>query len=484
MTKQIKLFSKGMSLRWWILPVCILAAIWIAGSCFIICDLQQISQSPGSSSGGWCNSLFIKVFTVGGVLLAFLLCYFSFLLRAEVQTFWKEKIKRDENERLFLSVMHASDEAIVLIDDQGFVDCNKACAHMLGYPSREAFIQTERPATAPPTQPDGRSSIEKAHELEKEAFESGFQRFEWVNRRADGTDFPADIAITPVILRGKKMIYCVWRDITEARQIKAEKEELQAHMQQLQKMESIGRLAGGIAHDYNNMLGVILANVDILLEDLNADNPLGKPVKAIEQAAIRSAKLTEQLLAFARKQKTKPQSLDLNVACKEILEMLTPLIDHRIELLFNPNPHPVNVYIDPSQFNQLLTNLCVNARDAIADHGRITVAVDPENLSEAFCTVHSGVKPGSYVCLSVCDNGSGMDEQTQQHLFEPFYTTKPTGKGTGLGLATVYGIVKQNRGTITVTSKMGQGSNFKIYLPAGETAPLHNSSDAEQPDNE
>jgi CheY-like chemotaxis protein len=230
-------------------------------------------------------------------------------------------------------------------------------------------------------------------------------------------------------------------------------------------MESIGRLAGGVAHDFNNMLGVILGHTEMALDDLDPTNPLFTNLQEIDTAARRSADLTRQLLAFARKQTVAPKVLDLNDTVQEMITMLRRLIGEDINLVWLPgkNLHPVK--IDPTQIDQILANLCVNARDAIADMGAVTIKTEAAAFDEAYCAAHLGYSTGEYVLLEVSDTGCGMDSDTLSMLFEPFFTTKEIGMGTGLGLATVYGIVQQNNGFIKVLSEPGQGSTFKIYLP-------------------
>jgi two-component system, cell cycle sensor histidine kinase and response regulator CckA len=244
-----------------------------------------------------------------------------------------------------------------------------------------------------------------------------------------------------------------------------EKRELEAQLAQSQKMESIGRLAGGVAHDFNNMLGVIIGHTELALDRVDPSQPLFADLQEILTAAERSGNLTRQLLAFARRQAVVLQRLDLNETVADILEMLRPLIGEGIELSWLPGEAVEPVKMDPTQIDQILANLCVNARDAISGIGRITIETAMATFDQAYCARHPGFIPGEYVLLSVSDNGSGMDEETTQNLFEPFFSTKEIGKGTGLGLATVYGIVKQNDGFISVHSEPGHGSVFKIFLP-------------------
>lgn len=254
-------------------------------------------------------------------------------------------------------------------------------------------------------------------------------------------------------------------DITERRKADEEREKLQAQLTQSQKMESVGRLAGGIAHDFNNMLGVILGRAEIALTRIDAAQPIYKDLQEIRKAAERSANLTRQLLAFARRQTVVLKVLDLNETVEGMLKMIRRLIGEDIELAWLPDNVLLPVKMDPGQIDQILANLCVNARDAIAGVGKITIETATAVFDRAFCSRHLDFIPGDFVMIAVSDDGSGMDKATLDKLFEPFFTTKDVGRGTGLGLATVYGIVKQNGGFINVYSEKGRGTTFRIYLP-------------------
>jgi two-component system cell cycle sensor histidine kinase/response regulator CckA len=244
-----------------------------------------------------------------------------------------------------------------------------------------------------------------------------------------------------------------------------EKRKLQEQLAQSQKMESVARLAGGVAHDFNNMLGVIIGHTEMAMGQLNPLQPLFASLKEIRTAAERSAALTRQLLAFARKQTAAPRVLDLNETVAGMLKMLRPLIGEDIDLAWRPGSGVWAVKMDPSQIDQILANLCVNARDAIAGVGRITIETGMATFDPCDCIHHPEIVPGAYVSLTVSDDGCGMDHETLSKIFEPFFTTKEVGKGTGLGLAMVYGIVKQNNGFINVYSEPGRGTTLKLYLP-------------------
>ncbi len=268
-----------------------------------------------------------------------------------------------------------------------------------------------------------------------------------------------------------KQFACIFADITERKKAEEEQAKLEAQLQQAQKMESVGRLAGGVAHDFNNMLGLIIGHAELALERVDPTHPLQTDLQEIRKAAERSANLTRQLLAFARKQTIEPKVLDLNETVESMLRMLQRLIGEDIELKWQPEANLWPVKIDPSQLDQTLANLCVNSRDAISGVGKLTIETANTSFDEDYSATHAGFVPGEYVRLTVSDSGCGMDKETLLHLFEPFFTTKGMGKGTGLGLAMVYGIVKQNRGFINVYSEPEQGTAFTIYLPRhlGET---------------
>ena len=265
------------------------------------------------------------------------------------------------------------------------------------------------------------------------------------------------------------------REIAERRQAETERENLKKQLLHAQKMESIGRLAGGVAHDYNNVVSVIIGFTELAMEDEAKGQPLPPHLQEIHSAAVRAADITRQLLAFARKQTISPKELDLNDNINGMLKMLQRLIGEDIDLSHFPGQRLWPVKMDPSQLDQIMANLCVNARDAIEGVGAITLETDNIAIDEEFCRHHHDFKPGEYVLLSVNDNGCGMEARIMDKIFDPFFTTKEMDKGTGLGLATVYGIVKQNKGFITIYSEPGQGTSVNIYLPrhSGPVTPVH-----------
>lgn len=256
------------------------------------------------------------------------------------------------------------------------------------------------------------------------------------------------------------------QEVTDRKRAEADRARLEEQLRQAQKMDAIGRLAGGVAHDFNNMLGVILGFTEMALEVLPEEHAAAQDLAQVRVAATHSAELTRQLLAFARKQTIAPEVLDLNATVASILKMLGRLIGEDIELVWRPGEHLPPVRLDPTQIDQILANLAVNARDAIQGVGKLTIETSHTELDATYCEQHPGCSPGHYVVLSIHDDGCGMTREIQAQIFEPFFTTKPLGSGTGLGLSTVYGIVKQNSGFIDVYSEVGRGTVFRIYLPS------------------
>jgi PAS domain S-box-containing protein len=271
---------------------------------------------------------------------------------------------------------------------------------------------------------------------------------------------------------------CMFIDITARKQAEKEREDLLHQLSHSQKLESVGRLAGGVAHDFNNLLMGIINYCDMCRDEIDEDHPIREWLDEISTEAERSASLTRQLLAFARKQIITPRVVDLSDTVSNMLKMIHRLIGEDIDLSWHPASQPAMVQMDPAQIDQILANLCVNARDAISGVGYLTIETQNVSITEDYCADHLEANPGCYAMLSVSDDGSGMEKETLEHAFEPFYTTKKTGEGTGLGLATVYGIVKQNNGFINVYSEVGKGTTFRIYLPFCEEnttpdSPMH-----------
>ncbi|NTU54015.1 MAG: PAS domain S-box protein [Chlorobiaceae bacterium] len=281
----------------------------------------------------------------------------------------------------------------------------------------------------------------------------------------DGTAIPVETTAVTIRFQGQDGHLVFVRDITGRREAERERKILEAQLQQAQKMESVGRLAGGVAHDFNNLLMGIMGYTELCQHELESENPACAYLDEIMDAAERSAGITRQLLAFASKQAIVPVLVDLNEQIKATLKLLRQLVGEEIELVWKPQAQDARVKMDPSQVDQILANLAVNARDAIAGVGKLTVETGNVFFDATYCAEHEGATPGDYVMLEVSDSGCGIDRETMVHIFEPFFTTKPAGKGTGLGLATIYGIVKQNHGYVNVCSEPGKGTTFRLYFP-------------------
>ncbi len=286
-----------------------------------------------------------------------------------------------------------------------------------------------------------------------------------------------------ICIRGEdgatKYLLGISEDITERKLAETEHEKLESQLRQSQKMESIGQLAGGIAHDFNNMLSVINGYSKMILDELPKSDLNYYRIQEINKAGNRSADLTRQLLAFARKQVISPKVLDLNDNIDGILKMLRRILGEDIELSWKPAARLWKIKMDSSQIDQLLANLPVNASDAISGVGKVVIETGKADLDEAYCSMHQDFIPGKYVVLSISDNGCGMDKEIQDHMFEPFFTTKKVGEGTGLGLATVFGIVKQNKGNISFYSEPGKGTTFQVYLPKHESEDVESHEKSE-----
>ena len=257
----------------------------------------------------------------------------------------------------------------------------------------------------------------------------------------------------------------VFRDMAAHQWAETERAHLLAQLAQAQKLESMGRLVGGVVHDFNNLLHGIMGQMDFCRDELGADHPVHAHLNEIASEAQRSARLVKQLLAFVSRQKIAPERLEINEAVASVLKLLQRLLGEDIELVWQPDATAGVIHMDPSQFDQLLTNLAVNARDAIQGVGRLTIQTRSIMLDQAFAGAPSTFAPGEYVALTLRDTGCGMDAATHARIFEPFFTTKPVGKGSGLGLATVQRVIEENHGFITVQSAPGEGTVFEIYLP-------------------
>ena len=364
--------------------------------------------------------------------------------------------KRSENELRKLSqALEQSPVSVEITDRHGNIEyVNAKFSAVTGYGLEEVIGKN------PGLLKSGESPDEEYHRRWQTIASGQEWHGEIQNKRKDGSVFWERVSISPIRDHEGSITHFlgIKEDITTAK-------NMQAQLLQAQKMEAVGRLAGGVAHDYNNMLSVILGNAQMAASEIDPDHPIYESLQEVINAAQRSANLTRQLLGFARKQTVAPEILDLNETVSSMLKMLRRLIGENIELVWKPGADLWPVKMDPTQVDQILANLAVNSRDAITGSGTLTIETKNIVIDETYAAMHAGFRPGQYVRLAISDTGCGMDQETLAHVFEPFFTTKEKGRGTGLGLATTYGIVKQNNGFIDVDSEPNQGTSFKIHLP-------------------
>ncbi|MGI9658085.1 MAG: PAS domain S-box protein [Gaiellaceae bacterium] len=364
-------------------------------------------------------------------------------------------------ERYRVLVEHSPDTIAVLQEGQ-IVFANPAGLRLFGAERDEDVVGR---AVSELIAPDSQAAVESMIEHLIDAGEAtpfGEERF----RRLDGSQIDVEVAARLTTYQGEPATQLVLRDVTERRQAERERTKLEEQLRQAQKMEAVGQLAGGIAHDFNNLLTAITASSEFLLTDLESDHPLREEAQEINVAAGRAGSLTQQLLAFSRKQMLLPEVLDVNDVVSEMNRMLRRLIGTDVELETVAPDGLWSVTADRGQLEQVLVNLSLNARDAMPAGGRLTVETANRYVEESEADEQFDLAPGRYVCITVTDTGVGMSQETQAHAFEPFFTTKDVGKGTGLGLATVHGIVNQSDGRVEVASELGRGTTVTVYLPA------------------
>ncbi|MEK7399290.1 MAG: PAS domain S-box protein [Candidatus Poribacteria bacterium] len=383
----------------------------------------------------------------------------------------KAEEKLRESKERHRSILQTAIDGFWLVDTQGrLLEANDAYCLMSGYSMQELLTMSIPDLEAAETEENTDAHIQKI-------MAQGADRFESRHRRKDGSIFDVEISAQYRDTEGGQLVAFL-RDITERKQA----EVLQERLQQTSKLESIGRLAGGVAHDFNNMLTVIQGSTSLAMMDLNRSDPLYNRLKMIEDASDRATGLTRQLLAFSRKQIIEPKIINLNDIIANLQKMLGRLIGEDIELQTFLDENPTHINADPGQIEQIIINLAVNSRDAMPDGGKLTIETSNLFLDKSYCRTHPNTQVGNYVLMTISDSGYGMSKDTKEHIFEPFFTTKKPGEGTGLGLATVYGIVKQHNGHIECYSEIDHGTTFKIYLPEDDKGIISKLEESEKTD--
>ncbi|MCP3942342.1 MAG: PAS domain S-box protein [Desulfobacteraceae bacterium] len=368
----------------------------------------------------------------------------------------RQNISLRENEEKYRILFQSASDAVFLVDvaTMDLLDANEAAVKLYGY-GYEELLQMKAV--------DLSAEVKKTKAVFRKTFPHSIPiRY---HRKKGGQVFPVEIKANYFDLNNRKLNISNIRDITERIEGEQQKQTLESQLRQSQKMESVGRLAGGVAHDYNNALSVIMGFTKLVMDKMDRADPFYEDLNEVITAAESAASITRQLLAFAREQPILPTVFDLNGAVENLLKMLRHLIGEDIDLVWSPASISLFIEMDTSQIDQILVNLCINARDAIQGVGRIIIETCSIVFDKAYCEDHPGFVPGEFVMLALGDNGCGIDKALLDNIFEPFFTTKGVEKGTGLGLSMVYGIIKQNNGFINVYSELGKGTSIKIYLP-------------------
>ncbi|GLH69479.1 hypothetical protein GETHPA_10120 [Geothrix rubra] len=377
---------------------------------------------------------------------------------------------RQESERLFRLLFERSGDANLLIDGDRFVDCNQATVEILGAADKSAVLGTHPSDLSPPFQPDGRPSREKADEILALAHRQGSHHFEWTHRRVDGTDFPVEVLLTAVPWKGKEILHTTWRDRTETHRADRERRQLEAQIQQAQKLESLGVLAGGIAHDFNNLLTAVLGNLNLAQFSLSPEAPATPFLEHAEKAVQKASDLTRQMLAYSGRGRFVVKLHDVNEVVQEMAHLLQVSISKKAELKLELAPELPPIEADGAQFQQVVMNLVTNASDALGDcEGTIAITTGAADLDAAFIAATlptQNLEPGRYVTLEVRDTGQGMSPEVMARIFDPFFTTKATGRG--LGLSAMLGILRGHRAGLEIHSQVDRGSSFKAYFPAAQ----------------
>jgi PAS domain S-box-containing protein len=432
-------------------------------------QMIDLAMERGSHLFEWTHKKFSGEEFVATVTLTRMIYRGQLFLQGTVRDITERKRAEAEHIRL-VTAIEQSAEAVVMTNTEGAIEyVNPAFTRITGYNREEVLGQNPRILKS------GKQDPALYQQLWATILNGQTWHGELINRRKDGSLYTEQMNITPV----RDALGEVTHFIATKQDVTARK-QLERQLIQAQKMEAVGRLAGGVAHDFNNLLTIINGYAQLLIEPISPKDPRRGHLKEILMAGERAASLTRQLLAFSRLQVLEPRVLDLNSVIANIEKMLRRLIGEDVELVSTLKPDLGRVKVDPGQIEQVIMNLAVNARDAMPQGGKLFIETSNVEIDEIYARGHSPMIPGKYVMVAVSDTGCGMDLETQAHIFEPFFTTKGKDRGTGLGLATVYGIVKQSGGFIWVYSAPGRGSTFKIYLPSIEEA-LPTAEPAEVP---
>jgi PAS domain S-box-containing protein len=444
----------GMALTYFFVntvPIAVAIALTTKQSAWRIWKTDFVSSALSYLLGAVAAAVVIKVTESSGYWLTLLLTSAPLYLTYRMYRAGRESEARQG------AILEAAQDAIITMDQQlNIREFNPAAEQMFGYQRLDILGRNVELLLPPEDRPARVRAL--GEYLAAGRGPLAGRQVELRGLRADGTEFPVELTVARIGTDNRAVLTGFVRDITERR-------ALEEQLRQSQKLEAIGRLAGGVAHDFNNILMSILGAADLLLMQLTPDDSARDEANEIKQSVDRGAGLTRQLLAFSRRQATRQRLFALGDVVKGMETMLRRLIVEQIDFEIVVPAEPMNVVADPGQIEQVVMNLVVNARDAMPDGGRVTVRVDQVELDENDAAAFVEGRPGRYARLSVADTGMGIDEATRAKLFEPFFTTKEQGKGTGLGLSIVYGIVKQSGGYITVTSEPGRGATFLIYLP-------------------
>ncbi len=365
--------------------------------------------------------------------------------------------RKEAEERFRLIFEHALD-GLLLSDSTGVIDCNPAALRILGLTDKDQLIGRRPAEFSPEFQPDGARSDEKSRTLGTTTREQGALTFDWTHQRPDGTQVPVDVSVRHASLAGRRVSIVSWRDQSRREELEQARKAIEHRLNTAHKMEAVGQLAGGVAHDFNNLLAAIRNSIQLAVYEVPAEFAIRQDLEQALQTTERAARLTGQLLAFSRSQSRAPGAVDIAAVVREGVPLLRTSLPPDVTVHVDADVDVATVRVDKSQFEQVVLNLVLNARDAMPRGGELSLTV---RVDAAARQVH----------LTVSDTGIGMDAPTQQRIFEPFFTTKPVGTGTGLGLAVVYGVVTQAGGTVRAESELARGTQIHVVLPLSDDAP-------------